>query len=173
MERVIPMLVRDAVTTAKANGGNLVFIPLHWGVEGFMSVEQFKVFYWPPLRKVIMGLIENGMVPLVFWEGKCDSRLEVIADIPRGKCIYYFEGSDLFHAKAVLGDVVCLRGGVPGTMLITSTPQEIRELCKKLCQVVGKGGGFMLDASSGIPEEAKTENVRAMFQAARDFGRYD
>jgi hypothetical protein len=173
MERVIPMLVRDAVQNAQANGGRLVFIPLHWGVDGFMSVEQFKIFYWPQLREVMQGLMDNGLVPLVFWEGKCDSRLDIIADIPRGKCIYYFEGSDLFRAKAALGDIVCLRGGVPGTLLITGTPQEVRELCRKLIKEVGKGGGFMLDASSGIPEEAKPENVRAMFRAARDFGRYD
>lgn len=173
MERVIPMLVRDAVQNAQANGGKLVFIPLHWGVDGFMSVEQFKVFYWPQLRKVMQGLMDNDLVPLVFWEGKCDSRLDIIADIPKGKCIYYFEGSDLFRAKAALGDIVCLRGGVPGTMLITGTPPEIRELCRRLIKEVGKGGGYMLDASSGIPEEAKPENVRAMFQAAREFGRYD
>ena len=173
MERVIPMLVRDAVQMAAANGGKLVFIPLHWGIDGFMSVDQFKTFYWPQLRKVMMGLIDNGLVPLVFWEGKCDSRMDIIADIPRAKCIYYFESSDLFEAKAALGDVVCLRGGVPATMLIAGTPQEIREHCRKLCEVVGKDGGFMLDASSGIPEEAKAENVRAMFQAVRDYGRYD
>ena len=172
MERVIPMLIRDAVQSAAANGGNIVFIPLHWGVDGFMSLPQFKTFYWPQLHKILMGLIDAGLVPLVFWEGKCDSRMEVIADIPKGKCIYYFEGSDMFRAKAALGDIVCLRGGVPSTMLITGSVAEIREHCRKLCEVVGKGGGYMLDASSGIPEEAKMENVVAMYEATREYGRY-
>ncbi len=172
MDKIVPMLVRDAVQGAAANGGPLVFIPLHWGIDGFMSVDQFKTFYWPQLRKVMMGLIDNGLVPLVFWEGKCDSRLEIIADIPKGKCIYYFEGADLFKAKAVLGDIVCLRGGVPSTMLITGSPTEVHEHCRKLIEVVGKRGGFMMDASSGIPEEAKMENVLAMFETTREFGRY-
>jgi len=173
MERVAPMLIRDAVQTARANSGNIVFIPLHWGLDGFMSLDQFKVFYWPQLRKVMMGLIENGLTPFVFWEGKCDSRMETIADVPKGTCIYWFERSDLFRAKAVMGDVVCLRGDVPGSMLIAGTPDEVREYCKKLIRIVGKGGGFMLDASSGVPEESKTENVFAMFRAAKEFGRYD
>ena len=47
------------------------------------------------------------------WEGDCTSRLETIADIPRGKAIYWFERTDLVRAKEVLGDVVCLRGNVP------------------------------------------------------------
>jgi uroporphyrinogen-III decarboxylase len=122
---------------------------------------------------VIVGLIENGITPLVFWEGNCDSRMEIIADVPRGKCIYWLERSDIFRAKAILGDVVCLRGGIPGATLIGGSPGEVRDLCRKLIEVVGKGGGFMLDVSVGIPAEARTENVYAMYQAGREYGRYD
>ncbi len=172
MECVIPMTVREVVKNAKDGPNNRVHITLHWGLDGFMSPDQFKTFYWPQLRKVMMGLIENGLVPYVFWEGNCDSRMETIADVPKGSCIYKFERSDLFRAKEVLGDVVCLRGNVPVSMLISGTPQEVRDYSRKLIEVVGKGGGFILDASAGIPEEAKKENVLALFQAARDFGRY-
>jgi len=172
MEVVIPMTIREVVKNAEGGPNNRVHITLHWGLDGFMSPAQFKTFYWPQLRKVMMGLIENGLVPYVFWEGNCDSRLETIADIPKGACIYKFERSDLFRAKAVLGDTVCLRGNVPVSMLISGTPQEVLDYSRKLIKVVGKGGGFILDASAGIPQEAKKENVFAMFQAARDFGRY-
>ncbi|MFH1043732.1 MAG: uroporphyrinogen decarboxylase family protein [Pseudomonadota bacterium] len=173
MERLIPIMLRDVVTTAAGGPSKRVFIALHWGLDGFMSPEQFKTFYWPQLRKVLMALIDKGFVPLVFWEGRCDSRFETIADIPKGSCIYWFERSDLFRAKAVLGDVVCLRGNVPASMLIGGTPGEVRDYCRKLIEVVGKGGGFILDASSAIPQEARTENVFAMYQATREFGRYD
>ena len=65
----------------------------------------------------------------------------------------------------------CLRGNVPVSMLIGGTPQEVRDYCHRLIDVVGKGGGFILDAAGGIPQEAKKENVFAMYQAVRDFGR--
>lgn len=172
MERIIPMLIRDAVRQAAPSPCKLVFMPLHWGSDNFMSLDHFKTFYWPQLRKVMLGVIETGLTPLVFWEGHCDSRFETIADIPRAKCIYWFERSDMFRAKAVLGDITCLRGNVPASMLITGSVQEVRDYCRKLIEVVGKGGGLMLDASTGIPEEAKNENVFAMFQAAHNFGRY-
>lgn len=173
MEKLVPMLIRDAVTWSSRSPCKIVMVPLHWGIDGFMSIEQFKSLYWPQLRKVIIGLIDNGITPLVFWEGCCDSRMEIIADVPKGKCIYWLERSDIFRAKAILGDVVCLRGGVPAAMLMGGTPAEIRDCCQKLIQVVGRGGGFMLDASVGIPAESRSENVFAMFQAVRDFGRYD
>jgi len=173
MERIVPMLIRDAVERAAGSTCKLVFMPLHWGTDSFMSLDHFKTFYWPPLRKVMLGLIAAGLTPLVFWEGQCDSRLETIADVPTAKCIYWFERSDLFRAKAVLGDITCLRGNVPASMLIAGSVQEVRDYCRKLIEVVGKGGGFMLDAATGIPEEAKNENVFAMFRAAHEFGRYD
>ncbi len=33
----------------------LCFIPLHKGADGFMSDEQFHTFYWPTLRKTLIG----------------------------------------------------------------------------------------------------------------------
>jgi uroporphyrinogen-III decarboxylase len=108
----------------------------------------------------------------MLWEGDCTSRLEHIADVPRGKCIYFFERTDIFKAKEVLGDVVCIRGNVPASMLTTGTPDAVRAYCRKLIEVVGRGGGFIMDGGTGIPDESRAENVQAMFAATREFGVY-
>ena len=138
-----------------------------------MSLEQFKTFYWPFLRREMMGQIEAGVVPCVFWEGDCTSWLETIADIPKGKAIYWFEQTDLFRAKEVLGDVVCLMGGVTPSLLNLGTPKDVAEHCKRLIHELGKGGGYILagGGGGGIPDEARPENVKAMFRAARDYGK--
>jgi uroporphyrinogen-III decarboxylase len=172
MDRAIPMIIKGAANVALASPCKIVFCPMHWGLDGFMSLEQFKVFFWPQLRKVLMGLIDKGLVPLVLWEGDCTSRLETIADIPRGKAIYWFERTDLARAKEVLGDITCLRGNVPPSVLNTGTPDDVTECCRKLIKNAGKNGGFILDGAIGIPDEAKPENVAAMFRAAKEYGRY-
>jgi uroporphyrinogen-III decarboxylase len=74
----------------------------------------------------------------------------------------------MFKAKEALRDTVCIRGNVPASMLITGTPSEIREYCKKMFDVVGDGGGFILDAGTGVPDEAKPENVLEMFRCAKE-----
>lgn len=173
MDRLVPVLISEAVAAAQANGGRIVFMPLHWGLDGFMSLDQFKTFYWPPLRKVIMGLIEAGLVPMVFWEGNCNSRLEVIADIPPATCIYQFERTDIFRAKQILGDIVCLRGNVPPSLLIAGTTDDVRDYCRKLIDVVGKGGGFILEGATSVPNEGRAENVFAMYDMAKTYGRYN
>ncbi len=162
-------LLRGVAEGAKKVGVPYVFIPLHWGIDGFMSPDQFKTFYWPFLRQTIIELIEDGVVPTVFWEGKCDTRLELIGDIPAGKAIYWFEATDMFRAKEVLGDVVCIRGNVPASLLITGTSADVDEHCKKLIKGLGKGGGFILEGSASVPDEAPIENIVAMANSVRKY----
>ena len=172
MDKAAKLIPLQAIPAAKRSSSKGVFIPCHWPGDGLMSPEQFNTFYWPPLRKVAMTLIENGLVPVMFWEGNCTSRLEHIMDIPEGKCVYFFERTDIFKAKEILGDRVCLRGNIPATMMMAGKPEEIRDYCKKLIEVVGKDGGFIMDAGTGIPDESRDENVKAMFEATREFGEY-
>jgi uroporphyrinogen-III decarboxylase len=169
MEHVLPILIRSAVEGGTRGRSKIVFIPLHWGLDGFMSPQQFNTFYWPQLRRLIMGMIEKGVIPCVFWEGDCTSRLETIADIPRGKAIYQFERTDLFRAKQVLGNVVCLRGNVPASLLSTGTPEEVSRYCRRLIEGVGKNGGLLLAPASGIPDTAPTQNVVAMFRSVHEY----
>jgi uroporphyrinogen-III decarboxylase len=136
-----------------------------------MSPDQFKAFYWPTLKKVILGLIDEGLNPFVFWEGDCTSRLELIGDIPKGKAVYMFESTDIFKAKRILRDVVCIRGNVPLSLLIAGTPDDVKEYCKKLIDTVGKGGGFIMDASANL-DDAKPENLKAMVEFTKEYGRY-
>jgi hypothetical protein len=119
-----------------------------------------------------VGLIDAGLVPMVFWEGDCTSRLEVIADVPRATCIYQIERSDIFRAKEILKDIVRLRGNVPPSVLIAGTTDDVREYCRKLIDVVGRGGGFILEGATSVPNEARPENVFAMYEMAKTYGRY-
>jgi len=169
MEKAAVFITRYAVGTAARSPSRIVFIPIHWAFDGMMRESQFKRFFWPPLRKVLLALIDAGLVPMCLWEGDCSSRLEIIGDIPPGKAIYMFERTDLALAKEVLGDVVCLRGNVAPSLLIAGTPDDVDARCRELIESVGKEGGFILDGGVGIPDEAREENVRAMFAAVKKY----
>lgn len=171
MERLVPILIRMAVDQAKRDGNPMVGLMLHKGPEGFMSLEQFKTFYWPTLRKVMVGLIDEGCVPMPLFEGTYTSRLEIIRDIPKGKAIYWFETVDIHRAREVLGDTVCFRGNVPVTLLCTGTTQQVKDYIKGLIDVVGQGGGLMVDCGIWF-DEAKHENVKAMVDFTREYGVY-
>jgi uroporphyrinogen-III decarboxylase len=136
-----------------------------------MSPAQFGKFYWPTLRELIIALIKEGLTPHVFWEGDCTSRLEVIKDIPPGKAIYRFEATDVFKAKDVLAERVCIRGSVPISLVSTGTPEDVKAYCRRLIDYVGRDGGLIVDASASV-DDAKPENLRAMFDFTREYGVY-
>ena len=73
----------------------VVFMPLHKGADGFMSDEQFHKFYWPSLRAVLLGLIEEGTIPFLFAEGRYGSRLEAIMDLPKARTVWLFDQTDM------------------------------------------------------------------------------
>ena len=171
MERLVPILVRMGADQSKRDGNPIVALMLHKGPEGFMSLEQFKTFYWPTLRKVMVGLIDEGCVPMPLFEGNYTSRLEIIRDIPEGKAIYWFETVDIYKAKEVLGNVACFRGNVPVTLLCTGTAQQVKDYVKELIDVVGRDGGLMVDCGIWF-DEAKHENVKAMVDFTKEYGVY-
>jgi uroporphyrinogen-III decarboxylase len=171
LEKILPIMIEMGVRSAKRTGIPRVFIPLHKGGEYFMSQEQFKVFYWPGLRKLMLGLIDNELIPCPLFEGDYTSRLEMIGDIPKGKACYAFECTDIFKAKEELGNHICIRGNVPLSLLCTGTPQQVKDYCRKLIDVVGKRGGYIMDAGAGL-DEAKPENVKAMFDFTKEYGVY-
>jgi len=171
MERLVPIQIRMGADQSKRMGKPVVMFMLHKGGDSFMSDEQYKKFYWPTLRKVMMGLIDEGLVPMPLFEGKYTSRLEIIKDIPKGKAIYWFETVDIYKAKEILGDTVCFRGNVPVSLLQLGTAQQVKDYVKELIDVVGKGGGLMVDCGIWF-DEAKHENVKAMVDFTKEYGVY-
>jgi hypothetical protein len=170
-EKLLPMMLENAIVPAKMSKNPRVFIPLHKGQEGFMSLEQFKKFYWPTFRELLVGLVSEDLTPLVLVEGSYTSRLDIIKDVPEGKICYWFENTDMVKAKEVLGGKVCIMGSVPMSLLVGGTPDQVRTCCKSLIDTVGKDGGYIMSSSAQL-DDAKPENVKAMFEFTKEYGVY-
>jgi len=171
MTRLTPIAISEGVASANASSCPIVFIPLHKGTGGFMSGKQFEEFYWPTFKKVMMGLINEGLVPLPFAEGDYEPRLEVIKDMPRGAVVWWFEKMDMARAKKILGVHTCIAGNVPVSVMCTSRPEEVKERCRKLIEVCAPGGGYILTAGAYM-DKGNPDNLRAMMAAAKEYGTY-
>jgi uroporphyrinogen-III decarboxylase len=143
---------------------------LHGGAGGFMSNEQYKEFYWPTLRALLMGIIDAGFTPYMFSEGVYDDRLEIIKDLPKGKVVWHIE-SDVFKAKEILGDTCCIEGGPPASVMNAGTPDDVKAYAKKVIDVCGKGGGFIMGVAHSLLT-AKYENVKVLVDYTKEYGVY-
>ncbi len=173
IEKMRKLITKDAINTCHALDLKYAGSMLHRGSDGFMSLAQFETFYWPSLKQMWLDLIEAGITPFVFYEGVWDQRLKYLAELPKGKTIGRFQSSDIFKVKEVLGDVMCIQGGMPNSMLHAATPEEIREFTKKLCREVGKGGGYIMGATVGEMEGCDPELIKVWVDATKEYGVYE
>ncbi len=154
------------------NDNPRVFMALHRGSDGFMSLKQFETFYWPGLKAVILAIVDKGMVPGIFFEGDWTQRLEYLLELPRGKVLGHFDTTDIVRAKEVLNNHMCIRGNVPATLLRTGTVQDVRDYCKTLIDIVGKDGGLIV-CPRVVPDEGTAENIHAMIDFTKEYGVYN
>jgi hypothetical protein len=172
-KKVIKFELEAAIAQCRALNQSYAFIPLHRGSDGFMSIKDFEKFYWPQLKEIIVRLVEEGITPTVFYEGVWDDRLQHLAELPKGKTVGWFQYSDIFKVKEVLGTNMCIMGGMRVSMLNgAASASEIREHTHKLCEVVGKGGGFIMSTDIGEMEGSRPELVEAWVNATKEFGKY-
>jgi uroporphyrinogen-III decarboxylase len=169
-EKIIPIQLEFAIAQCKIRNNPYTFIPLHRGSDGFMSLQNFERFYWPQLKRVILALIEAGITPFILWEGCWNQRLEYIAQMPKGKTIGVFQNTDLIKAKEILGDVTCIVGGMPNGLLIGEDAIAVREQTHKMCEIVGKGGGFMMMPAIGDLQGCNPAMIETWAEATREFG---
>jgi uroporphyrinogen-III decarboxylase len=70
-----------------------------------------------------------------------------------------------------LGNHCCIMGNVPASLLSVGSPAHVEEYCRNLFRTAGRAGGFIL-TSGGFLDDARPENVKAMVDSARKYGRY-
>ncbi|MFQ5762379.1 MAG: uroporphyrinogen decarboxylase family protein, partial [Candidatus Bathyarchaeia archaeon] len=58
------------------------------------------------------------------------------------------------------------------TLFTLATPREVEDYCKKLIDICGQDGGFVLSSGCEVPLNAKLENIRAMINTAKTHGVY-
>lgn len=170
VERLTPLAIKQGVRGVNATGIPLVFIPLHKGADGFMSDDQFRKFYWPTLLKTAYGLVEEGCVPYLFVEGSYNARLDYLKDLPPRSCICHFEKIDMQRARNLLRERVCIAGDVPSSLILKGRPEDVKDYCRNLIDRVGKESGFILAVGTSL-DEGNPDNIKAMIEFAKDYGR--
>jgi hypothetical protein len=167
IERTLAMIR----ATKGQNEGKHVFMALHKGMDGFMSDAHYRKYYWKHLQQIILAIIDSGKVPYIYTEGKYNSRLDCLSEVPPGKVYYHFEDVDMAVAKKKLGGIACIAGGFPASLLDWGKPEDVRDAVKRQLDDCAPGGGFIFETGCGLGK-CKRENVEAMFETVKEYGRY-
>lgn len=150
VNRWADVLIPSAIQNAKMQHAQYLFIPLHCGIDSFMSVDDYNNHYWPTLKRLICAAIDAEITPVCMCEGKYYTRLETLTDVPKGKVVYMFEDTDFKEAKRILGDVACIGGGMPTQQLMNGTARDVVEITKRMLDICAPGGGYIATNSLAL-----------------------
>jgi len=171
-EALMPHLTHVALSGADPKGEVPISIWMHRGCVPFVSQEHFDKFYWPTLKPIIEEIWAHGHQVLFYAEGKWGAHLKSFAELPDKAIIYHVDQDDIFEVHKAIGHKFCISGGIPNFLLGYGTPADVRDYCKKVIDGVAGDGGYIMDASAIIQNDAKIENIKAMTEFTREYGVY-
>jgi len=81
--------------------------------------------------------------------------------------------SDLPSLKKRFGKNIAFCGGIDTHRILPfGSVEEVREEVRRVMQILGPGGGFMIGAVHTVMDDVPPENVLAMVDAVEEFGHY-
>jgi uroporphyrinogen decarboxylase len=143
-----------------------------------VSPKMFREFIKPRLKtqvetikagadvKVLMHC-DGAILPII------EDLIEIGVDIlnPVQTVVEGFE--DTAGLKKKFGDRVCFHGGIDVQQVLpNASVSEVRQEVARRIYDLGRNGGYILAPCHNINVDIPLENVIAMFDAAREFGKY-
>ncbi|MBW1862572.1 MAG: uroporphyrinogen decarboxylase [Deltaproteobacteria bacterium] len=166
MEHIVPHLSGLGCQMAKANGLPCVWVGGWRTASAMLSPKLWDRFAWPYFKRLVNEVVDAGLIAILHMDQDWTRDLARFRELPKGRCIMSLDGAtDIFKAKEIIGDHMCIMGDVPAAKFSHGTPDEVHDYCMKLISEIGPEG-FILHSGCDIPANAKLENVKAMVYAA-------
>ncbi len=164
------------VAAYRAAGANVLVYSTPFGSHYFVGRKRFETFSMPWMKR---DLAPGGIGGIVYYCGMAPFN-EVIPAVmdELGIAIHYVSPlADLAEAKRIIQDRLPQHGNqgltcgvLDDIKLIHWTPEETRAEVKRLCEI-GKPGGHFLFGTGVMPQSVPEANIRAMIEAAFEYGK--
>jgi len=111
----------------------------------FISPAQFQRFVFPYVKQLADLYMSHDLTMVFHLDQAWLKFLPLFRELPEGKYVLELDGAtDIFEAKKIVGDRMCLMGDVPARLFKLGTKHEVEQYCRKLIDNVGRGSGFIL-----------------------------
>jgi len=139
-----------------------------------INPRLFREYELPNLQEIVNIGRRHGIPVLKHSDGNLYPILEDIVNTGV-KCIHPIEpgAMDLRDVKEKYGRRVCLAGNVDCRFVLPfGNESDVRKDVRRCIDSAAKGGGFILTSSNSLHANVKVENIYAMVDEARRYGKY-
>lgn len=157
------------IAAYRAGGANVLVYSTPFGSTSFVGKRRYHDVIMPWMKR---DLAQNGPANIVYYCGMApfNDVIDTVMDQLRIGSYYISPIADLGEAKALIGSRGLTCGVIDDIKMIRYTPKETREEVRRICEI-GVPGGHFLFGTGVMPVSVPEANIRAMIDAAFDFGR--
>jgi uroporphyrinogen decarboxylase len=157
------------IAAYRAGGANVLVYSTPFGSTSFVGRKRYNDVIMPWMKR---DLAQNGPANIVYYCGMApfNDVIETVMDQLRIGSYYISPIADLAEAKALIGSRGLTCGVIDDIRMIRYAPKETREEVRRICEI-GMPGGHFLFGTGVMPVAVPEANIRAMIDAAFDFGR--
>jgi uroporphyrinogen decarboxylase len=137
-----------------------------------LSPKHYQKFPWVHEKSMADELKAHG---IVLHNHICGNTLPIIDQfIATGAPVLEIDHkTDLRTARDHARGKTTLLGNIDTNLLATGTPAAVDEACREALEVMGAGGGFILGPGCALGTETPADNLHALVEAAKKYGRSD
>lgn len=138
--------------------------------EDLISPDMFAEFSAPYITEVVKKVKEHAKIPT--FVHICGNTLETMKQLPStgADCLSLDHAVDIAKAKHNAGKNIAIMGNLdPVGLLMRGTPESIASESRRLIDVAGQDGGFILAPGCETPQSTADENVIAMCKTAVEY----
>ncbi|MCP4764362.1 MAG: hypothetical protein GY870_21490 [archaeon] len=171
MQRMTDDYIKRTIRLSKMQRAKLAFMAEERSSTTFFPPRIFEKYWMPYTLQIVNALWDEGIVTWMHLDTSFDGNFKYFKQVPRGSMVLALDGtSDIFLAKKILNDHLCLSGDVPAALLSVGTPAQVEAYVKKLIDKIGGNGGYILSSGCELPEAIKMENLQAMIRTGKTYG---
>ena len=147
------------------------------GTLVFNSPAIFRELALPTLQKQTRLAREAGVPTMLHSCGNQRLLVDICADETDLDCINPLEpypggDCDLAEVKQKFGDRLALMGNLSTTLVTMAAASEVRQAAIEAIDAAKTGGGFILSTGDECGAETPDDNIHAMVETARTYGKY-
>jgi hypothetical protein len=180
IKKYVEMRTKNAVEVTKAQAEtnfdvfNLCDDTAYKG-RTMLNPEVHREIIVPAYKRIIAPLLKAGKQVFFHSDGFTEPYFPglIEAGFTGVESLEPMAGMDLKHLKETYGDKLCLIGNMDVSVLLPyGSTQDVVKSVKKCIKDAGHGGGYILSPCTDLTNSCKVENVQAMLDAVKKFGRY-
>ena len=129
MDAALPVLIENMRGVIRGLGLMGLWIGGWRSASEFVSPRLWNRFVFPYFKAMVDAAVEEGAIPVLHFDANWTRDLERLKEFPKGKCVLSLDGkTDIFKAKEILGDHMCIMGDVPPALFALGTPEDVARL---------------------------------------------